>query len=148
MPVKRHPEHIPQDRPSWDEYFMEIAHVVKKRSIDAETKVGCVIVDRHNRIVSTGYNGFPPGVDDRMLPNTRPGKYFSILHAEQNTIANAKTDLRGCTIYVTISPCQECAKLILAAGIKKIVFDDKYANSNSDETIEFLRKAGAEVVEI
>lgn len=114
------------DRPSWDEYFLAIARTVSIRSPDAQTKVGCVIVDENNRIVSTGYNGFAAGSDDENLPKTRPDKYPHMIHAEINAIIYAYRDLSRCTLYTTLSPCHECMKAIRAARIGRVVFDEVY----------------------
>lgn len=138
--------HIKQNRPSWDEYFIKIAEVVATRSIDAETQVGCVIT-KNNHIVSTGYNGFPSGIDEESLPNTRPGKYPLIIHAEANAIAHSKCDLEGATAYVTISPCQDCAKLLIASGIKRVVFKEVYANA-SLEPINLLALSGIDIEDL
>lgn len=134
-------------RPSWDKYFINIAEVVSTRSHDAETKVGCVIVDANNRVISTGYNGFPPGCEDNNLPNTRPDKYLYMLHAEINAIATCRTDLKNSTIYITISCCQDCAKAITAAGISRVVFGKVYKNSDFEFTKKFLKQVGVKVDE-
>ncbi|MGI6713981.1 MAG: deoxycytidylate deaminase [Bacilli bacterium] len=123
---------------SWDEYFMGIAVLSSMRSKDPETQVGAVVVDAENKIVSVGYNGMPIGVDDDRLSWTRgeglESKYLYVCHAEFNAILNARngTALKGCKIYVSLFPCNECAKAIIQAGIKEIVYaDDKYADSVS-----------------
>lgn len=127
-------------RPSWDKYFIAIAKTVSTRSHDAETKVGAVLVDRYNRIISTGYNGFPPGCDDNNLPNTRPDKYPYMIHAEMNAIVAAYSDTYGSTLYCTLSPCKDCTKIIIAAGIKRIVYLDKYSNCDFDFIRSFFDK--------
>ena len=123
-------------RPSWDEYFIGICKAVAKRSHDKNTQVGCVIVDEDRRIVSTGYNGFPPGVRDDIWPDQRDAvemlesrgrktkvtKYDVMLHAEINAIAHAGRSLKGCTMYCYYMPCHPCAMAAIAAGIKKIVY--------------------------
>jgi len=135
-----------RERPSWDEYFLGIAEAVSRRSHDAETQVGCVIVGTDRRILSTGYNGFAPGLPDYKLPNTRPAKYPYMIHAEANAIATAKTDLRGATCYCLFSPCNDCAKLLLAAGIDRVVCSQAYWNSDWDKIQELLKMGGVEVV--
>ena len=126
-------------RPSWDEYFLNICKAVSLRSHDEDTKVGCVIVDERHRIVSTGYNGFPCGVNDDELPvnridtieiKTEKGvekvtKYDVITHGEANAIASSKSSLVGCTLYVNLFPCNDCAKLIITAGINRVVYKEK-----------------------
>lgn len=117
-------------RPSWDEYFMELAHVVAKRSTCNRRSVGAVLV-RDKRILTTGYNGSPPGqphcTDEGciMVDN----HCVRAIHAEQNAIIQAALhgiDLRGATCYVTASPCVHCSKMLIAAGVTRIVYSDDY----------------------
>ena len=121
---------------SWDEYFMGIALLASQRSKDPNTQVGCCIVDDNNVILTTGYNGFPKGCSDDEFPWDREGedtKYPFVVHAELNAILNASgKDLHGARLYVALFPCNECAKAIIQAGIKEIIYDsDKYANTPS-----------------
>lgn len=121
------------DRIGWDEYFMELAYLVKRRSPDSQTQHGAVIVDSNNRVISTGYNGFPSGGPDHLLPNERPYKYDFIIHAEMNAILSSKQDLLNCTMYVTGIPCKSCILHILGSGIKDIVFGDiSYRENKKD----------------
>ena len=122
---------------SWDEYFMGIAQVVRARSKDPNTKVGACIV-KDNRILSTGYNGFPYGCSDEEYPwgkddeDVTKNKYFYVTHAELNAILNARQSVEGATLYVTLFPCNECAKAIIQSGIKEVVYkSDKYATSDN-----------------
>lgn len=124
---------------SWDEYFMGVAKLSAKRSKDPNTQVGCCIVNQDKRIVAVGYNGMPMGCNDEDFPwNVREGalndtKYAYVVHAELNAILNATTPLKGCTLYVTLYPCNECTKAILQSGIKEIVFEDnKYEGKDFD----------------
>ena len=122
---------------SWDEFFMGAAMLCAKRSKDPNTQVGACIVNAENRIVSVGYNGFPAGCDDDVFPWERAGddryntKYLYVCHAEFNAILNCERgNLRGCTVYVTLFPCNECAKAIIQSGIKEVVYmEDKYAST-------------------
>lgn len=119
------------DNLSWDDYFMSVAFLSAQRSKDPSTQVGACIVDKENRIVGIGYNGFPRGCSDDALPWAREGedtKYPYVVHAEANAILNKHTaSLEGCRMYVALHPCNECAKLILQSGIREIVyFSDKY----------------------
>jgi dCMP deaminase len=123
---------------SWDEYFMEVAVLTSKRSKDPKTQVGACIANTKNHIVGTGYNGFPRGAHnpdcvlfgaDNPFPwdsghHSDPDtKYPYVVHAEPNAILNCYTsDLTGCTMYVTQVPCNECAKLIIQSGIKKVYY--------------------------
>ena len=121
---------------SWDEYFMGVALLASLRSKDPNTQVGACIVDKDNRILSTGYNGFPRGCSDDEFPWDREGepndtKYPFVVHAELNAILNAGgRPLAGSRIYVALFPCNECAKAIIQAGIKEVIYlSDKYATT-------------------
>lgn len=122
-----------QDYISWDEYFMGVAMLSGMRSKDPNTQVGACIVSPNHKILSMGYNGFPMGCSDDEFPWAREGepldnKYFYTTHSELNAILNYRGgSLEGATMYVTLFPCNECAKAIIQSGIKRIVYDsDKY----------------------
>ena len=123
-----------KDYLSWDEYFMGIALLAAKRSKDPNTQVGSCITTKDNVIVSAAYNGFPTGCSDDEFPWEREAekpedtKYPYVVHSELNAILNCKEqDLTGCKIYVTLFPCNECAKAIIQSGIKEIYYlSDKY----------------------
>lgn len=132
MSVKR------DDYISWDEYFMGVAALSAMRSKDPGTQVGACIVSPANKILSMGYNGFPIGCSDDEFPWNREGeplnnKYFYSTHSELNAILNYRGgSLEGCKIYVTLFPCNECAKAIIQCGIKEIVYAcDKYGETES-----------------
>ncbi|MBQ6452111.1 MAG: dCMP deaminase family protein [Solobacterium sp.] len=140
---------------SWDEYFMGLAHLSALRSKDPSTQVGAAIVDENHRVVSVGYNGFPKGCDDDEFPWDREGgmlvtKYAYVVHAELNAILNSPRSVNGCTLYVSLFPCNECAKAIIQAGIKKIVYEsDKYAETEAIYASKrMLQAAGVEMVRI
>jgi dCMP deaminase len=123
-----------EDYLSWDEYFMAVAVLAGMRSKDPNTQVGACIVSENNRILSMGYNGFPNGVSDDEFPWCREGeplnnKYFYSTHSELNAILNYRGgSLEGAKLYVTLFPCNECAKAIIQAGIRTVVYDcDKYS---------------------
>ena len=106
----------------WDRRFMNLAKLVTTWSKDPRTKVGAVAVGADPRCVALGYNGFPPGVEDLDVRlKDRPTKYFFIQHAERNVLDNARFDLKGATLYVTMFPCAECAKSIISKGIIRLV---------------------------
>ena len=113
---------------SWDEYFMGVALLSAKRSKDPSTQVGACIVNEDKRIIAIGYNGFPRGCSDDVFPwgkndsNPLNNKYPYVVHAEANAILNSTTSLKNSTLYVTLFPCNECAKLLIQSGIKHIVF--------------------------
>ena len=127
-----------EDYISWDEYFMGVALLSSMRSKDPNTQVGACIVNDDNRIVSVGYNGFPRGCSDENFPWERNGenpndtKYPFVCHAELNAILNSNgIGLKNTRIYVALFPCNECAKSIIQAGIKEVIYiSDKYANTD------------------
>ena len=139
---------------SWDEYFMGVAQLASMRSKDPSTQVGCCIVDEQNRILSTGYNGFPYGCSDDLFPWEREGedtKYRYVVHAELNAILNAGgKSLEGARLYVDLFPCNECAKAIIQSGISEVVYlYDKYADT--EETIaskKMLNSAGVRLTQL
>lgn len=127
-----------KDYISWDEYFMGVAALSSKRSKDPSTQVGACVASRKNKVLTMGYNGMPIGCDDDEMPWDREGdnpletKYFYVCHAEFNAILNSPTSLEDGRIYVTLFPCNECAKAIIQSGIKEVIYaDDKYCDSPS-----------------
>jgi dCMP deaminase len=123
-----------EDYISWCEYFMSVAYLSAMRSKDPNTQMGACIVNSDNKIVGIGYNGMPTGCSDDCLPwarsaaNVLDTKYPYVCHAELNAIVNKNSsDLKNCTLFVGLFPCNECAKLIIQSGIKKVVYiSDKY----------------------
>ncbi len=123
---------------SWDEYFMGVAMLSGMRSKDPNTQVGCCIVSQDNKILSMGYNGLPIGCSDDEFPWEREGdpletKYLFTAHSELNAILNyGGGSLRGAKLYVSLFPCNECAKAIIQSGIREVIYDsDKYASTPS-----------------
>ena len=124
---------------NWDQYFMGIALLSAERSKDPHTQVGACIVGEDNRILSVGYNGMPQGCEDDDMPWGRDGsaldsKYMFVCHAELNAILNYRGNesVRGAKVYVTLFPCNECAKALIQAGIKELIYaDDKYEHTMS-----------------
>jgi dCMP deaminase len=107
---------------NWDKRFLDLAELVSSWSKDPSTKVGAVIVDDQNIIVSVGFNGFPKGIEDNDRLNHRDSKYQIIVHAENNALMFAKRPLDGCTIYTyPFMPCPRCAGMIIQSGIKRVV---------------------------
>ncbi|WP_338982972.1 deoxycytidylate deaminase [Spiroplasma endosymbiont of Othius punctulatus] len=119
---------------NWDTYFLAMVELISMRSSDPKTKVGSVIVNNNNQVVSTGYNSLARGLKDENYPWTNDlslglenTKYAYIVHSEANAIVSSKQDLTDYTLYTSLFPCNECAKLIIQAGIKKVIFSsDKY----------------------
>lgn len=135
-----------RNRLTWNDYFMNIAHEVAKRSTCERAQVGAVIV-RDRRILTTGYNGSPRGLPHCtevgcLMEN---GHCIRTLHAEQNAIIQAAlhgVSTEGATIYVTHQPCFNCAKTIINAGISEIVYDKEYQD---DRSLDFLHQAGVKI---
>ncbi len=140
---------------TWEEYFMGLAHLSALRSKDPNTQVGACIVDQDNKVVSIGYNGMPRGCSDSDYPWDRDGgfldtKYAFVVHAELNAILNSPRPVDGCTLYVSLFPCNECAKAIIQSGIKKIVFEsDKYDGTEGNiASKKMLKDAGIELQQL
>ena len=124
---------------SWDEYFMSIAILVSLRSKDPSSKVGAVLV-KDRKIIGTGYNGFPSGCDESQFPWARDiescgwlnTKYPYVIHAEANALLNTVADSRACEMYVTMHPCNECAKLLIQGGVTQLMYlSDKHKDSDA-----------------
>lgn len=127
---------------SWDEYFMSIANVVKLRSKDPKTKVGAVLVSmKDNRIISTGYNSLKAGLNDKLIDwNDRIMLKDIIIHAETNAILYAQSRYEDSILYCTLSPCNECIKLLSATHIKKIIYESEYRDFiKTKELCEFFK---------
>ena len=113
---------------TWYNRFMDIAKQVATWSKDPSTKVGAIIVDENNKIISTGYNGALPQIDDEFALESKENKYLFTVHAEQNAImcaVKSKLNLKNCRIYVTKSCCNECAKMIAHSGIISTIITPK-----------------------
>lgn len=140
----------------WDDYFMGVSLLAAERSKDPSTQVGACIVSDDNRILSTGYNGFPQGCSDDDFPWNRDKslgetKYNFVVHAELNAILNAGgKSLVGSRIFVSLFPCHECAKAIIQAGVKEVVYlSDKYNGTESDNASKrMLNAAGVKLTKI
>ena len=127
-----------KDYISWDEYFMGVALLSARRSKDPSTQVGACVASKENKVVTMGYNGMPVGLSDDQMPWGREGKddldnkYLYVCHAEFNAILNSNAPVKDCRIYVTLFPCNECAKAIIQSGIKEVIYlEDKYPDSVS-----------------
>lgn len=141
----------------WNSYFMGIAKLASMRSKDPVCKVGACIV-KNKKVLSTGYNGFPTGLDDKKYPWTKgsenpvENKFFYVIHAELNAILNSDNPVIDSTLYVTKFPCNECAKAIIQSGIKKIIYsDDKedtelFAIEKNKVTFNMLFDAGVKMI--
>jgi len=143
-------------RPCWDEYFMNLVEDIKERSTCLRRKVGALIV-KDNRILATGYNGAPTGCahceqigclrEKLHIPSGQRQELCRALHAEQNAFLQAAKygiTVQGSTLYVTTQPCSLCAKMIINAGIVKVIFRGDYPDELS---LEFLKEAKIEIVQ-
>lgn len=143
-------------RPSWDSYFMEIAEVVAKRSTCLRRQVGAVIV-RDKRILTTGYNGAPTGIvhckdvgcmrQEMYVPSGQRHELCRGIHAEQNAIIQAAVmgiSIKGAEIYSTFQPCVLCAKMLINAGITKIIYKGEYPDMLA---LKLLEEAGIELIQ-
>jgi len=148
------------NRPSFDEIYMELAEKLARRSHCVKAQVGAVLT-KDTRIISLGYNGPPAGTHncDEMwpkegCPRDSKGSCSLALHAEQNAIlyaANNNTNMKGATLYVTLSPCIACARVIFTVGISRVFYKHSYAKFKgipSDEGVDFLRRFGVEVHQV
>lgn len=120
---------------SWDEFFMRVALAASMRSKDPNTQVGACIADTNHRILSVGYNGTPSALTDDEFPwgvsdDPLNDKHSYVVHAEANAVLNYRgslKDMSGATVYVTLFPCNECAKILAQVGIGEVVYlSDKY----------------------
>lgn len=144
-------------RPSWDEYFLEIIQLIKQRSTCIRRQVGAIIV-KDKRILATGYNGAPTGCshcldigclrEELGIPSGERHELCRAVHAEQNAIAQAAQygiSVAGASLYVTHQPCTMCAKIVINAGIKRIIYSGDYPDKLS---LELLNEAGIELVRV
>lgn len=134
----------------WDEMFMMNAFLAAQRSKDPNTQVGAVLVDNNNHICGTGYNGMPNGTtDDRHWGKSEDNpwdiKYNFVVHAELNCILNS-SNTKGSTMYVTLFPCNECAKAIVQAGITKVVYSEIRPGTNEEISRYILKNGGVKIV--
>ena len=130
------PRPVDDHRPSWDEYFLQMAEVVSQRSPDPNTKHGCILVDADRRVISTGYNGPVSGLPHHLIRAERPFKYDWFIHAEDNAVAFARCDLRGATAYVTGTPCAACFRRLLQVGVRRIVHGDRMSACLNDHEMQ------------
>lgn len=144
----------------WDEYFMSLAVVASKRSKDRETKVGAVVVSTDKKVLGIGWNGHPKiesgenqGKNDhlftweKIIEDYERNKHLYVCHAVLNAIMHSSGSLKGATIYVTLNPSNECAKVIVQSGVKKVIYmeEDIIANSLFQDRKEKILKAAAEI---
>lgn len=126
----------------WQRRFFNLAYLVASWSKDPSSQIGAVIVDAYNRVISSGFNGFPVGVKDtEERLGDRETKYKMILHAEENAIMFAGQNLSGCSIYVTkMPPCAHCAALIIQSGIKFVYVPDTEIPERWQESVGLTKQ--------
>tara|TARA_E500000331_G_C17175976_1_gene678310 strand:+ start:500 stop:1024 length:525 start_codon:yes stop_codon:yes gene_type:complete len=134
------------NRPTWTEYFMSMAILASTRSCDSQTKHGCVITDKKNRVLGIGYNSFPCNMPDEILPNLRPRKYKWMVHAERNALANCTIRPDSGIAYITGKPCIDCVKSLYQEGIRDLICVDGHGTHLEDEeddcVLEIIQKYG------
>ena len=137
--ARTYEDYEPRDVTGWDQYFLQMAFLVSKRSKDAQTQHGCVITDSQNRVLGIGYNSYPSGMPDELLPNLRPSKYAWMVHSERNALANCLVRPEGGTAYVTGQPCNPCAMALGQEGVKRFVLAKRHGSHllNDDDAAVF-----------
>lgn len=155
MPSKKRAVKKRKDYISWDDCFMNMAYLIAQRSKDPNTQNGACIVDEDNIVIGLGYNGFPRGCSDDEFPWARTSqvdllterKYAYVVHAEANAIYNSSKQPKGCKLYATMFPCNECTKALIQNGIIEVIFDrDPYHNEPIwKASRKMLKKAGIKV---
>lgn len=138
-------------RPNWTDYFLGLAKVVSQRSHDIHTQHGCIITDQNNRILGVGYNGFPKGMRDSLLPKSRPEKYDWMIHAERNALSNCVIRPDNGIAYVTGQCCNDCIMALWQEGITRVVMADRHGTNLFDQNEKdkfdfFVRQANMKVV--
>lgn len=137
-------------RPDWIDYFLGIAKVVSQRSHDVHTQHGCVITDQQNRILGVGYNGFPKGMNDSVLPTSRPEKYPWMIHAERNALSNCVIRPDNGIAYVTGQCCNDCIMALWQEGVTKVYMADNHGTHLFDKTQQeifdtFIQHTGMQI---
>jgi dCMP deaminase len=131
------------NRPDWDSYFMALCFVISQRSIDPDTKHGCVVIDEDKTILSVGYNGPPRGCNDSAVPLKRPQKYDWLSHSEINAITNAArsgVSLKNSSFYITGYPCEKCIREIINVGANKVIYGPIKSRCVTAETLDVINR--------
>jgi dCMP deaminase len=140
-------------RPNWTDYFLGLARVVSQRSHDVQTQHGCVITDTNNRILGVGYNGFPRGLVDNNLPNTRPDKYPWMIHAERNALSNCVVRPDNGIAYVTGQSCNDCIMALWQEGINTVFMENSHGTHLFDNDAQnrfdtFVTMSGIKIIRV
>lgn len=141
------------NRPDWQNYFLGLAKIISVRSHDIHTKHGCVITDRQNRILGVGYNGFPKGMNDSVLPTNRPDKYHWMIHAERNALSNCVIRPDDGIAYVTGQSCNDCIMALWQEGVSTVVMAKNHGTKLFDDHAQlrfdiFVEQTGIEIIRI
>lgn len=147
----RHCYHITMSKPNWTDYFLGIAKVVSQRSHDIHTQHGCVITDQQHRILGVGYNGFPKGMNDAVLPTSRPEKYHWMIHAERNALSNCVIRPDNGIAYVTGQSCNDCIMALWQEGITTVFMSNDHGTKLFDEEAKkrfdlFVEQTGIKII--
>lgn len=137
--------------PNWSQYFMEIAKTVSIRSKDPNTQVGCIIINNDKHIIGTGFNGFAPEMLETKELWERPTKYDYVVHAEANALINRTGSCKGGSLFSTLYPCKDCAKLIAGSRIKKVYYKEHEVNSRNyfdPISADIFTRCGIEVIKL
>lgn len=140
-------------RPDWINYFLGLAKVISRRSHDIHTQHGCVITDLQHRILGVGYNGFPKGMNDDILPKHRPDKYHWMIHAERNALSNCVIRPDNGIAYVTGQCCNDCIMALWQEGIKKVYMAQSHGTILFDQFAQerfnlFVKQTGIEIIKV
>lgn len=140
-------------RPNWQNYFLGLAKVVSQRSHDIHTQHGCVITDKQNRILGVGYNGFPKGMDDSLLPTSRPEKYSWMIHAERNALSNCIIRPDNGIAYVTGQCCNDCVMALWQEGVTTVYMAENHGTQLFDQEAQkkfdfFVKHSGIVIIKI
>jgi len=140
-------------RPDWHNYFLGLAKVVSQRSHDTQTQHGCVITDSNHRILGVGYNGFARGLNDDLLPTTRPEKYPWMIHAERNALSNCIVRPDNATAYVTGQCCNDCIMALWQEGVSTVIMSKNHGTHLFDENEQqrfdiFVKMSGIKILYI
>ena len=138
-------------RPDWTNYFLGLAKVISQRSHDIHTQHGCVITDQNHRILVVGYNGFPKGMNDSLLPTSRPEKYDWMIHAERNALSNCVIRPDNGIAYVTGQCCNDCILALWQEGVTKVIMANSHGtklfNNKEKHNFDFfVKQSGMQVV--
>lgn len=138
-------------RPTWNDYFLGLAKVVSQRSHDLQTQHGCIITDSNNRILGVGYNGYARGLDDSILPKTRPEKYPWMIHAERNALSNCIVRPENGIAYVTGQCCNDCIMALWQEGVSTVIMADNHGTKLFDDEAKirfdtFVSMSGIKVI--